>query len=328
MGSSLNLRGLIVGLFILLGNVAASPRHAFADDEATEQARKHYQEAQKQFDLGMWDEAIREFTEAYELRPDPNFLYNMAQAYRRGGNARRAIDLYKNYLIKVPKSPQRAEVEERIHSLQRQLEEEEREAKRSTPATPIAAPSLTPESAQGSSEAAAAPAATATAPASTLVPPAETDHTAPGTPDSPQPTTPTQASTAPEPAATTEATPEETAGKTMPTQASGSRPLRIAGLVSGAAGLAGIVGGVVFSVRTKSLSDSTSQAKQFNASDARAGKQAATLQWICYAAGGAAVVAGALFYWRGRVQTGATTAMSLAPMMTPTHVGLLATGAF
>jgi hypothetical protein len=114
----------------------------------------------------------------------------------------------------------------------------------------------------------------------------------------------------------------------LPAQASGSRPLRIAGVVSGAAGLAGIVGGIVFSVRTKSLSDSTSQAMQFNASDARAGKQAATLQWLCYGAGGAAVVAGALLYWRGRVRTDKPAVVSLVPMLAPTNAGVLATGSF
>jgi outer membrane protein assembly factor BamD (BamD/ComL family) len=61
------------------------PSPARADDEATEQARKHYQEGKQQFDLGKWDEAIVQFEEAYKLHADPNFLFNLAQAYRSIG---------------------------------------------------------------------------------------------------------------------------------------------------------------------------------------------------------------------------------------------------
>ena len=329
MDSSVNLRGFFVCMFLLVGSVTASERRAFADDEATEQARRHYQEAQKQFDLGMWDTAVVEFTKAYELRPDPNFLYNMAQAYRRGGNLRRAIDLYKNYLIKVPKSPQRAEVEERIQSLQRQLDEEEREAKRTAP--PLA-PIATPELAKGAGDSLAPPPETAPMAAKETVPPSSDAKTAANQPDNPVPAatvTPAAATDATPPAlAMAAAAVEKTAVKTLPAQGSGSRPMRIAGIVAGAAGLAGIAGGIIFSVRTRSLSDSVSNATQFNSADARAGKQAATLQWVCYGVGGAAVLGGALLYWRGRARTSEPTVVSLVPMLAPTSAGLLARGSF
>lgn len=326
----MNLRGFFVCIAIFVGSVAASPRHAFADDEATEQARRHYQEAQKQFDLGMWDAAVSEFTKAYELRPDPNFLYNMAQAYRRGGNVRRAIDLYKNYLIKVPKSSQRAEVEERIQSLQRQLDDEERDAKRNTP-SPLA-PTLTPEPVKDPNGSLAPVPEAAPTTARETVPPGAADKTVATEPDHPVPAaTVAPAATAdetPPVSATTEPSPQETAVKTLPSQASGSRALRIAGIVTGAAGLAGVAGGIVFSARTKSLSSSVSNATQFNSADARAGKQAATLQWVCYGAGGAAVLGGALLYWRGRARTSDPTALSLVPLLSPTNAGLLAMGSF
>jgi len=322
-----NLRGFLLYIAIFVGSVTASPRHAFADDEATEQARRHYQEAQKQFDLGMWDAAIVEFTKAYELRPDPNFLYNMAQAYRRGGNLRRAIDLYKNYLIKVPRSPQRAEVEERIKNLQKQLDEEEREAKRTT-AAPLA-PTLTPEPAKDSGDSLAPPPEAAQTPAKETVPPSADAQTAAPEPDhSVPPADVAPAAATPVAPATAVAAAEETAAKALPAQGSGSRPMRIAGIVTGAAGLAGIAGGIIFSVRTKSLSDSVSNAAQFNSADARAGKLAATLQWVCYGAGGAAVLGGALLYWRGRARPGQPAAVSLVPMLAPTNAGLLATGSF
>lgn len=92
--------------------VLASP--ARGDESATEKARQHYETGTKQYDLGHWDESIQEFEKAYDLRPDPSFLYNLAQAYRRKGDSKRALDLYRNYLVKVPKTPQRAEIEEKI----------------------------------------------------------------------------------------------------------------------------------------------------------------------------------------------------------------------
>jgi hypothetical protein len=317
MGGSVNLRGFVLCISIVVGSMTASSRDVLADDEATEQARMHYQEAQKQFDLGLWDAAVAEFTKAYELRPDPNFLYNMAQAYRRGGNARRAIDLYKNYLIKVPKSPQRAEVEERIQTLQRQLDGEEREAKRTAPLAPL----VTPEPAKDVSVPLAPPPAPSTA---DEVPASADTKAAASAPADPTPTVPEvpEVAGSATPPAKAAPLPAATAVKPLPAQGSGSRALRIAGIVTGAAGLAGIAGGVIFSIRTKSLSDSVSNAATFSSADARAGKQAATLQWVCYGTGVAAVVAGALLYWQGRART------SVSLVLTPTHAGLLATGAF
>ena len=115
----------VKGLSFLLATsvlVLASP--ARGDDSATEQARQCYETGTQQYDLGHWDDAIREFEKAYQLRPDPSFLYNLAQAYRRKGDTKRALDLYRNYLAKIPKSPQRAEIEERIKTLQKQIDEE------------------------------------------------------------------------------------------------------------------------------------------------------------------------------------------------------------
>lgn len=319
----MNLRGFVLCISIIFGSMTASSQDVFADDEATEQARMHYQEAQKQFDLGLWDAAIVEFTKAYELRPDPNFLYNMAQAYRRGGNARRAIDLYKNYLIKVPKSPQRAEVEERIQTLQRQLDNEEREAKRTAP--PPVAPLVTPEPAKDVSVPLAPPPAPATADEVPASADTKAVASAPADPTPPATVAPEVAGSATPPAEAAPL-PAETAVKPLPAQGAGSRPLRIAGIVAGAVGLAAIAGGVIFSIRTKSLSDSVSNAATFSSADARAGKQAATLQWVCYGTGVAAVVAGALLYGQGRARAGENTGVSL--VLTPTHAGLLATGAF
>ena len=87
--------GLLASVVLVSGILSAE---AHAADPASEEARKHFQIGQDFFDVGRWDEAAAEFERAYALRKDPTLLYNMAQAYRRKGDAKRAIDLYKNYL--------------------------------------------------------------------------------------------------------------------------------------------------------------------------------------------------------------------------------------
>ena len=57
----------LVCFLIFVGAATVSPGYASADDEATVQARTHYLEAQKQFDLGQWDAAANEFSKAESL---------------------------------------------------------------------------------------------------------------------------------------------------------------------------------------------------------------------------------------------------------------------
>ena len=134
-----------VALFVVAGlatGLALPVPTAWGQGSSTEEARLHFQKGQQFFDVGRWDEAAEEFEKAYAIRNDPTFLYNMAQSYRRKGDAKRALDLYKNYLIKAPKSPQRPEVEERIRALQKQIDEAEYAVKppSQSPTSPDVAP--------------------------------------------------------------------------------------------------------------------------------------------------------------------------------------------
>jgi len=307
-------RKLSVALYILVG-IHGIVRQADADDEATERARKHFVQAQKAYDLGNWDEAAREFSWAYELRPDPIFLYNMAQAYRRGGNLQRAIDLYKNYLLKDPNSPQRADVEQRVQRLQKQLDDE-----RGAKAVVSSPTLLEPAAAQPPEPVGNVPAISPAAPAlqaAADAPPATTPDPGALTPPSPASADAVPKSELPAAALTT-AAPRPAAG----------RGLRVAGVVAGAVGLVGIGGGVFFSLRARSLSDSVSSASRYSPDDAQSGKNAAVLQWVCYGAGGAAVVTGALLYWKGRRQGADQPTFSLVPLLGPNSVGLASAGRF
>jgi hypothetical protein len=284
----------------MLALALASPVQA--GDVATEQARQHYETGTQQYDLGHWDDSIREFEKAYELRPDPSFLYNLAQAHRRKGDLKHALDLYKNYLTKIPKGSQRAEVEEKIAALQKQIDE--------AASKPVVVPGLEP------------------APASPPLP-----AQGPGTAGQvePAPVPPTAALPAPNPTpepvvplGNTIATPPETAAPVAP-----GRNLRIAGIACAGAGVASIAVGAIFGSKARSLSNKVSGASKFNPSDDSAGSRDAKLQWVFYGVGVAATAGGAaLYYLSVRAARTAPASVSLAPVLGPGTAGLSAMGVF
>jgi hypothetical protein len=290
--------------------IAAWPGAARAEDRVTEEARQHYEEATKHYDLGHWDEAIAEYEKAYELRPDPSFLYNLAQVNRRKGDARKALDLYKNYLRKDPKSPKREEVEEKIAALQKQIDES---------AAKIGAAPIEPVP--------AAPAAPVGVATPGHEPAGQPEPAAP--PPAPLPPVPSSASAA------TVAAPSPAGSALAPVTAKAStapspgRGLRIAGIVCGSVGAGSIIAGAVFGLRARSLSNKVAGANKFNPSDQSAGQRAETLQWTFYGIGAGAIVAGGVLYYLGlRAAQPTSAAVSLGPMVGPGTAGLSAMGVF
>ena len=131
-----------------------APGWAHADDAAVA-ARRHFESGTALYDVGRFDEAAREYDAAYQLRNDPALLYNLGQAYRLAGNQAKAIVTYRAFLRRVPNSPDRAEVEQRIVELQRQLDEQKAASR------PAPTPQPTP---QAETPAASNPALVAAAP--------------------------------------------------------------------------------------------------------------------------------------------------------------------
>jgi tetratricopeptide (TPR) repeat protein len=79
-----------------------------------ESARAHHEQGRLQFSLGRYETAISEFRKAYELRADPSFLFDIAEAYRSLGAPERAVFFYRRYLTTHPNPPNRPEVEAQI----------------------------------------------------------------------------------------------------------------------------------------------------------------------------------------------------------------------
>jgi hypothetical protein len=93
-----------------------------------EKARQLFQQGSKYYDIGQFDRAIEAWQQGYEQKPDPSFLYNIAQAYRQKEDPGKAIFFYKSFLRNSPKPKtqadidKRSDVDQKIAALQKQLD--------------------------------------------------------------------------------------------------------------------------------------------------------------------------------------------------------------
>ena len=90
------------------------------------------------------------FLEAYRLKPDPSFLFNIAQCHRKLGELNAALDFYRKYLRSLPNAPNRVEVERMISELRARASDAD-----ATPVAPIVPPIPVPAAAPAPVEAAA-----------------------------------------------------------------------------------------------------------------------------------------------------------------------------
>lgn len=110
-----------IALFTLL--LAILPSSVSAQD--TEEARRAVQlaqEAQVAFEAGDIPTAIRSFEEAFMLRPDPAFAYNLGLLYEAEGELARAHRYLEAYLEIYEDAPNRGEVEEILMELRTELD--------------------------------------------------------------------------------------------------------------------------------------------------------------------------------------------------------------
>ncbi|HVU51944.1 MAG TPA: hypothetical protein VHL80_14705, partial [Polyangia bacterium] len=80
--------------------LAAATSAGAAGGEAARlrEAREHYEQAVAHYNLDELAPALAEFREAYRLKPDPSFLFNIAQCHRKLGETDAALDFYRKYL--------------------------------------------------------------------------------------------------------------------------------------------------------------------------------------------------------------------------------------
>lgn len=90
---------------------------ALAATPSEDEARRHFELAQRRFNIAEFDGAIEEFKRAYEISPVPGLLFNIAQAYRAKKDNAQALYFYQAYLREDPQASERTYVEQRIEEL-------------------------------------------------------------------------------------------------------------------------------------------------------------------------------------------------------------------
>lgn len=110
------LRALLV-VAVLTPAVA---RAQSADDEA--RARARYLSGRQLYEVGRYDEAIRDFSAGYDLSKKPRFLYNLALCYRKLGDLPRTRDYLRRFLSAAPANdPNRHSIEGQLADVEAQL---------------------------------------------------------------------------------------------------------------------------------------------------------------------------------------------------------------
>ena len=310
---------LTVVVTVATSAVLVGPRsQAFAADE-TSAAREHAQKGSAFMDLGKYAEAAAEYEAAYADKQDPALLLNMAQAYRLAGNGNKAVFFYRKYLQHVPKSPYRADIEEKIAAL-------EKSGATGNVAPPPAgenpvAPPTTP------------PATGPTTP--TSPPPEPTAGPGPGQPNPvPGPSgAPPRAPPPTNPVVTLTPPPGPGSPGTAPPPSEApvdhGKNLRLAGLVTGGAGVASLIVAAIFGGQAKdaqrNVEKTANAGGTFDPSEDSRGRSAQTREITFIVVGAAALAAGGVIYYLGArhpLENGSPPpSVALLPSAAPDRMG-------
>ncbi len=131
-------------LFALVATaVAGRSAQAQLTPQQKQEIHQHYDRATRAYDLGKYPEAIDEYQKVYEIDGDPVMLYNIAQAYRLNDQPQDAIHFYRRYLQRAPEARNRDDVERKITS-QEKVIEDKRKAAAAVQPPPVATPPVKP----------------------------------------------------------------------------------------------------------------------------------------------------------------------------------------
>jgi tetratricopeptide (TPR) repeat protein len=109
---------LTLSFTLSFGPGSAGIRDASPPAAVEETARAHHEQGRLSASAGRYETAIAEYRRAYELKADPSFLYDIAEAYRGLGVPERAVFFYRRYLSTHTNPPNRPEVESQIAALE------------------------------------------------------------------------------------------------------------------------------------------------------------------------------------------------------------------
>jgi len=135
----------------------------------------------------------------------------------------------------------------------------------------------------------------------------------------------------PEPAPKPEPTVQTIAQpSTQPEAPKGRSGLLTAGIVTGAVGVVGVIGGVILNLKANSMvNDMETKLGSYSTANVNDQKTYQTLAWVGYGVGAACLVAGSVLIGFGaRSGTSSSTAVALVPAVGPGQVGAMLAGGF
>jgi len=92
---------------------------AEASDNSRATAKARYETATRLYEIREYDKALLEYKSAYLAQPDPAFLFNIGQCYRKLGQNHEALNFFQEYLKKAsPDDPNRSQVEARVRDIE------------------------------------------------------------------------------------------------------------------------------------------------------------------------------------------------------------------
>src|SRR5262249_23229532 len=86
-----------------------------------EEAKRHFEQGLRLYNVQSYDEAIVEFKAGYQIDPRPEFLYALGQAQRMNHQCRAAIVSYEAFLRTVPAPRQEAAARDQIEACRAEL---------------------------------------------------------------------------------------------------------------------------------------------------------------------------------------------------------------
>ncbi len=108
------------------------------NDDPVTRARTHFEAGRALYQLGNYNEALREFAAGYQLAPRPQFLLNLGQCYRKLDDLTNARSMYMRYLHDAPPTdPERPQAEQILAEIDKQIAEQHTKT-----APPVVAPTV------------------------------------------------------------------------------------------------------------------------------------------------------------------------------------------
>lgn len=102
------------------------------EDLPTERKKKLLklvQSARKDYANGQFEKVVSQMKKAYEIYPDPEFLFRIALSHERTGNKQEAVKYYEKYLEEKPDTQKRGRVQRSLGQLREAIREEREEEK-------------------------------------------------------------------------------------------------------------------------------------------------------------------------------------------------------